>query len=177
MPAAKPAALKLLNGRSPGRDSGGRKVQPTGVERGVPDKPADLTPEASAEWDRLVDGSGIRSWLKPADRAMLINLVETWSDIVRIRKMLRKNGFCQMVKVRDAAGAVTTKKIERPEVRLLTKLLVEYRQQASGFGLNPTSEGAASKAPATDAPASDYDNPFSPDYVPPAPKYVPPGSR
>jgi P27 family predicted phage terminase small subunit len=161
MPAPKPANLKLISGRSPGRDSGGRKVIQSGVERGVPDKPTDLTTEAAQEWDRLVDGSGIRTWLKPADRAALVNLCETWSELVRLRKYLRKNGFKQRTTVRDAAGATTTKYVERPEVKLYKAFLVEHRLQATAFGITPTSETAAARATASDVPPGDVNNPFA----------------
>jgi len=56
MPAhAKPAQLKLLTGRRPGVDAGGRKVHegPKFV-RDVPDPPTWLDWEARAEWRRVV---------------------------------------------------------------------------------------------------------------------------
>ena len=161
MPAAKPANLKLLSGRSPGRDSGGRKVIQSGIERGVPDKPDDMSVEASAEWDRLVDGSGIRSWLKPADRAALVNLCETWSEVVRLRKYLRRNGFKQRVTVRDSAGAESIKYVERPEVKMYRATLVEHRYLSTAFGVTPVAETAAARATATDTPAADASNPFA----------------
>jgi hypothetical protein len=49
-----PRKLKLLNGVSPGRDSGGRLVKsPPNFERGCPEPPADLGAEALAEWERI----------------------------------------------------------------------------------------------------------------------------
>jgi hypothetical protein len=49
-----PANVKLLNGVSPGRDSGGRLVKPTpNFERGCPEPPVDLGAEALAEWERI----------------------------------------------------------------------------------------------------------------------------
>ncbi|OZD43518.1 P27 family phage terminase small subunit [Rhodococcus sp. 06-1477-1A] len=157
MPRALNPNLKLLNGRSEGRDSGGRTVKQTGIARDLPDKP-ELSPEASAEWDRLT--RDLAPVLKGADRAALANLCEVWSDLVRIRKHLRRNGFNMTVKVRDAAGAVTSKRIERPEVRLLTKLLTEHRQLSAQFGATPTSEAAAAKLD-TGNGAADAANPFA----------------
>lgn len=158
MPRALNPNLKLLNGRSEGRDSGGRVVKQTGITRDLPDKPGDLSPAAAEEWDRLT--RDLAPVLKAADRASLANLCEVWSDLVRIRKHLRRNGFNMTVKVRDAAGAVTSKRIERPEVRLLTKLLTEHRQLSAQFGATPTSEAAAAKLD-TGNGAADAANPFA----------------
>ncbi|MDV7198100.1 P27 family phage terminase small subunit [Rhodococcus kroppenstedtii] len=161
MPGKKPLLLLTQNGRGPGKDSAGRALPTTHLDRAVPDKPDDLSPEASAEWDRLVDGSGIRAWLKASDRAALANLCETWSEIVRLRKYLRKNGFKYRTTVRDSSGAVTTKYAERPEVKIYRGLLTEHRYLATAFGLTPTAEtGAARATAATEAP-SDLANPFA----------------
>jgi phage terminase small subunit len=60
--------LKLLNGVSPGRDSGGRLVKPTpNFERGCPEPPADLGARALAEWERITPGLDRLNLLKPED--------------------------------------------------------------------------------------------------------------
>ena len=55
--AKRPAALRLINGRSPGRDSGGRVVEPppTFIPE-APEPPEWLIGEALAEWRRIVPG-------------------------------------------------------------------------------------------------------------------------
>ncbi|MFY3807708.1 hypothetical protein ACOS9C_25865, partial [Escherichia coli] len=54
---AQPAQLKLINGRSDGRDSGGRAVNPGPAFRRIAPKPPTwLSTEAKAEWRRIVPG-------------------------------------------------------------------------------------------------------------------------
>lgn len=133
-------------------------VKQTGIARDVPVKPGDMSPEASAEWDRLTRDLG--PVLKGADRAALTNLCETWSELVRLRKYLRKNGFKQRVTVRAPDGGSTTKYIERVEVKLYKSFLVEHRLLAGAFGATPSSEGSAAKLADTGA-ATDAANPFA----------------
>jgi phage terminase small subunit len=65
-PAPAPAGLKLVEGRSPGRDSGGRLVpQPPGFERVAPQAPDWLSPNARDMWDRTVAELDQLHLLKP----------------------------------------------------------------------------------------------------------------
>jgi phage terminase small subunit len=67
-PTPRPAKLKLLNGVSPGRDSGGRLVKPPpNFERSCPEPPADLGAEALAEWERITSGLDRLNLLKSED--------------------------------------------------------------------------------------------------------------
>jgi phage terminase small subunit len=67
-PTPRPAKLKLLNGVSPGRDSGGRLVKPPpNFARGCPEPPADLGAEALAEWERITSGLDRLNLLKSED--------------------------------------------------------------------------------------------------------------
>jgi phage terminase small subunit len=67
-----PAGLKLLHGRSEGRDSGGRIVpQPPRFVRETPEPPNSLDDEARAEWDRVVPHLEALDLLKAADQAAL----------------------------------------------------------------------------------------------------------
>jgi P27 family predicted phage terminase small subunit len=63
-----PPGLKILQGRSPGRDSGGRLVPaPPNLERGLPEPPAWLPEEVRAMWEVIapqVDDLGV---IKPQD--------------------------------------------------------------------------------------------------------------
>lgn len=68
----KPARLKLVEGRSPGRDSGGRKVpESPKFIRQAPDAPDWLDAEALAEWRRVAPTLERLDLLKPEDRALL----------------------------------------------------------------------------------------------------------
>ncbi|MFI6583552.1 hypothetical protein [Embleya sp. NPDC050493] len=69
-PAARPAALRLVEGRSPGRDSGGRPVAPhPAYTRPPPAAPIWLPCEAAAEWRRVVPELQRLKFLKLPDRA------------------------------------------------------------------------------------------------------------
>lgn len=62
----KPARLKLVEGRSPGRDSGGRKVpESPKFIRQAPDAPDWLDAEALAEWRRVAPTLERLDLLKP----------------------------------------------------------------------------------------------------------------
>ncbi|WP_373234893.1 phage terminase small subunit P27 family [Mycobacterium marinum] len=70
---AEPAGLKLLKGRGPGRDSGGRKL-PTApkFERGAPEPPDYLTSDvALAEWRNVVPQLERLDLLSPAHQAAI----------------------------------------------------------------------------------------------------------
>ncbi|CFJ64825.1 phiRv1 phage protein [Mycobacterium tuberculosis] len=74
----KPARLKLVEGRSPGRDSGGRKVpESPKFIRQAPDAPDWLDAEALAEWRRVAPTLERLDLLKPEDRALLSAYCET----------------------------------------------------------------------------------------------------
>src|SRR6266699_4194409 len=86
---SEPANLKLLHGRSPGHDSGGRPVKtPPAFKRVAPTKPSHLTPMASQMWDLLVEELMKLNLLKEADGPTLAIACETysrWLDAKRMR--------------------------------------------------------------------------------------------
>lgn len=86
----KPARLKLVEGRSPGRDSGGRKVpESPKFIRQAPDAPDWLDAEALAEWRRVAPTLERLDLLKPEDRALLSAYCETWSVYVAAVQRVR----------------------------------------------------------------------------------------
>jgi P27 family predicted phage terminase small subunit len=68
----RPAGLKLVEGRSEGRDSDGRKVPlPPRFRREAPEPPAGLDDVALAEWRRVVPHLEAHDLLSPAHQAIL----------------------------------------------------------------------------------------------------------
>ncbi|MDV7135486.1 P27 family phage terminase small subunit [Williamsia muralis] len=159
------ANLKLITGRSPGRDSAGRVVaKPVARTRVAPDKPADLPAEASAEWDRvatLLDS--IEVLAGNLHRGQLIAYVRTWAHYVDLEAEVAKHGRTQTVVVRDNAGGSTRKRIRSPEWDMLTTVRADLRRYAADFGLTPAAEAAAHAAAQamTAGPAADLSNPFA----------------
>lgn len=145
MGAQQPAALKLLNGRHAGVDSGGRKVKaPPAFRRVAPEPPSWLTEEAVAEWHRVVPGMQRLDLLKEEDRALLAAYCETWSVFVRAAGEVR------------AAPELTAGDRQHAAVTVMRNAGRELRAFAAHFGLSPSAEMALGKV-AADEPD---DNPF-----------------
>jgi P27 family predicted phage terminase small subunit len=153
MPAAKPAALKLLNGRGNGRDSAGRTVPvPPKFARQAPNPPDWLSEEARAEWDRVVPGLEAVDLLKESDRAMLVAYCETWDMYMSAVLKVRAEG---MTIVNPKTG------LERkhPVLGVLSEAAAQLRMFAREFGLTPAAEHALSKAP--DGPGVEESDPYA----------------
>lgn len=147
MPAAnagrkgKPAHLKLLDGRGPGRDSGGRPVpEPPKFERALPTKPGDLSPVASDMWDRIVDELPKADLLKPLDAFALQVGCETfarWYEAKRLRLSQPNAGL--LAKTSQGMGV-------SPLVRVESEASREFRAWCAEFGLTPAAEVKLSAA-------------------------------
>lgn len=138
MPAAQPAALKLLTGRAPGKDTAGREVKaPPAFRRIAPKPPAWLSREAAAEWKRVTPGLTRLDLLKEEDRAALAAYCETWATFVDAQRALTKHGLTY-----DAKQGT----IARPEVAIARAAAKELRAWANQFGLTPVAENALGKA-------------------------------
>src|SRR5947209_1670732 len=89
-----PAHLKLLNGRGPGRDSGGRKVAlPPGFRRLAPEKPEWLSPEAAAESERVMPELLRLEIIKEVDGPALAAYCEAWATFVAATARVRSEGL------------------------------------------------------------------------------------
>jgi phage terminase small subunit len=118
----RPAALRLLNGRTPDTDSGGRRVAPpANFARVAPEVPGWLSDEAAAEWRRIIPELTRMKLIKEVDRATLSAYCESWSRFVEISKSWH-------------AGDARTSLVENASK--------ELRQWAREFGLTPSAEGA-----------------------------------
>lgn len=129
---AQPATLRLLKGRSEGRDSGGREVKPTPAFRRVaPEPPSWLSREAKAEWRRVVPGLTRLDLLKEEDRAALAAYCETWATFVRATRIVQSEGLTI-----DAKQGT----LPHPAVGIARQAGKELRSWAAQFGLTPSAE-------------------------------------
>ncbi|WP_435112033.1 phage terminase small subunit P27 family [Nocardiopsis synnemataformans] len=147
---AKPAALRLLEGRGNGKDSGGREV-PTvpAFKRIPPDAPAWMTAEARAEWDRVVPGLSRLDLLKPEDRGALAAYCEAWATFVDATRIVQAEGMTIEAKQGTLA---------HPAVGIARNAGREMRAWAAHFGLTPSTEQALGRGADDDA---DEGNPFA----------------
>jgi len=135
--AAAPAKLKLISGRSPGRDSGGRPVNPGPAFRRIaPNPPTWLSREAAAEWRRVVPGLQRLELLKEEDRAALASYCETWATFVQASRLVQEEGMTIEAKQGTLA---------HPAVAIARAAGREVRAWAAHFGLTPSTEQALAR--------------------------------
>lgn len=128
-----PPVLKLLGGRSPGRDSGGRKVAPPPpFVRAAPTPPTWLSTEAKAEWRRIVPSLDRMRLLKPESRSSLSAYCECWSMFVMATRQIAKDGLTI-----DAKQGM----LPHPAVGIQRAAARELRAWCAEFGLTPSAEG------------------------------------
>lgn len=150
-PKPRPAALRLLEGRSEGRDSGGRPVaEVPNFRRIPPSKPADLSADASRLWDEIVAELSRVQVLKPVDAAALQMACETYARWCEARRLRVERGILS----ENSQGMVRA-----PWVAVEEQAGKDFRSWCAEFGLTPSAEmrlaGAGTKE------ASDGDsNPF-----------------
>ncbi|MFF9894963.1 phage terminase small subunit P27 family [Streptomyces longispororuber] len=146
---AQPAALRLLGGRSEGRDSGGRPVNPgPAFKRVPPQAPEWLSDEAAAEWARVVPGLQRLELLKPEDRAALAAYCEAWAVFREATETVQREGLTIEAKQGTLA---------HPAVAIARNAGRELRSWAAHFGLTPSTEQALAKGPDD----GEDDNPFA----------------
>jgi P27 family predicted phage terminase small subunit len=145
---AKPAKLKLLTGRRPGVDAGGRKVNegPKFV-RDAPEPPTWLDREAKAEWRRVVPELARLKLLSRMTRASLASYCETWSVFVDATKTIHAEGIL-------AEGR--TGQIVHPAVKVQMQASSELRRWAVEYALTPASEQKVKPVEEPDA-VTDFD--------------------
>lgn len=133
-PAPAPAALKLVKGRSPGKDSAGRPVnEPPKFRRGAPDAPDTLSVLAREEWDRIVPGLDDLDLLKAEDFAALVEHCETWATYMEALRLVRSEGI---VLVNPDNGRV----YKNPALSAAEAAGQQLRASCREFGLTPSSE-------------------------------------
>jgi P27 family predicted phage terminase small subunit len=145
---AKPAQLKLLTGRRPGVDAGGRKVNegPKFV-RDAPEPPTWLDREAKAEWRRVVPELARLKLLSRMTRASLTSYCETWSAFVEATKTVHAEG----VVCEGRSGQMV-----HPAFKAQMQASAELRRWAIEYALTPASEQKVKPVEEPDA-VSDFD--------------------
>jgi P27 family predicted phage terminase small subunit len=148
---AAPATLKLLTGRSPGRDSGGRKVEKGPAFKRVPPTAPDwLTPEAAAEWERVLPELSRLDLVKESDRAGLAAYCEAWAVFVEATTIVQRDGLT----IEAKQGMLA-----HPAVAIARNAGREMRSWAAHFGLTPSTEQALSRGGGGDG--DQEENPFA----------------
>jgi P27 family predicted phage terminase small subunit len=144
---AAPAALKLLNGRGPGKDSAGRPVNegPKFV-RQAPEPPSWLAREAKAEWRRVVPELERLRLLSRVTRASLTAYCETWEVFVAATRLVHEQGLTIEAKQGRLAN---------PAVGIARSAGAELRRWAIEYGLTPASEQKVKPAEVEDG--DDFD--------------------
>jgi P27 family predicted phage terminase small subunit len=146
---AAPAPLKLLRGRSEGRDSGGRVVPPVPkFTREAPEPPDWLSGEGLAEWHRIVPGLELLDLLKVEDQAMLATLCETYGRFIDAVRTYRLEGTTI---VNPDSGNVR----RHPAVGIAEAAAAQLKSLAAEFGLTPASERHMSPSAPVEDPAND----------------------
>jgi P27 family predicted phage terminase small subunit len=132
-----PPALRIVGGRGPGRDSGGRKVPDApAFARAVPTKPSDLTPVAAGMWDAIVAELPALQLLKPLDGFALQVGCETfsrWHAAKSARIAVGGNGQGLLAKTSQGMGV-------SPLVRVEAEASKDFRAWCAEFGLTPAAE-------------------------------------
>ncbi|MGN2634615.1 phage terminase small subunit P27 family [Nocardia takedensis] len=155
-PTPQPAALRLLGGRSEGRDSGGRKVAPPpAFARIPPNPPTWLSREARAEWRRVVPGLTRLDLLKEEDRAALSAYCETWATYVEAIRVVRREGFTVTNHSVRKDGSETTWITKNPAVAVADNANQQLRAWCHEFGLTPSAESRVTPGEIGDDPGDD----------------------
>lgn len=137
-PKPRPSKLKLVEGRAPGRDSGGRPVvEPPAFRRLPPEAPEWLPEEARAEWLRVVPELARLELTKPVDRAALTAYCLTWDRMVRAQKEIEADGG-------SVLGRNSQGRVRHPAVAVVEAASKELRAWCAEFGFTPSSEGRLS---------------------------------
>jgi P27 family predicted phage terminase small subunit len=146
-----PAGLKLVEGRAPGRDSGGRKVPlPPRFRRAAPEAPVWLDDDARAEWDRVIDILDDAVGLKVADQSALACYCQAVSDHVAAVKIIAREG-------RIITNPKTGHQHPHPAVADARASRAQVLQFSREFGLTPSAERRFANVPGDD----ESDNPFA----------------
>lgn len=146
---ATPAKLKLVEGRSPGHDSGGRPVkEPPAFKRLPPAKPRGMSRVAAKHWDQVIGELARLELVKPIDAGALEMLCEAyarWHEAREIRKS-------ETILGKNSQGVV-----RHPAVAVEEAAAKEYHRWAREFGMTPSAESSLAAPEASDGDA----NPFA----------------
>lgn len=140
---AEPASLRLLKGRSPGRDSGGRVVTPPPqVVPACPERPDWLTDDAVDMWERVTPELERLGLLGRIDQGALVAYCEAWSTWREARRLLEVDGV--VVAGRDG------NLVRHPALLAANAASSELRAWAVQLGLTPAARQRMQAAPVDD---------------------------
>jgi P27 family predicted phage terminase small subunit len=144
-----PAAVRKLSG-NPGKRPLPAEIP---VPAGLPHCPEHLTPEARAEWDRMIrelDAAGIITVL---DRSALALYCTAWGRWVTAEKALKKKGPIITTK----AGNI----IQNPALSIANQAMTQMQRMLVEFGLTPSSRARVkpAKVDEPDDPLADLSAP------------------
>jgi len=140
-----PRALKLLEGRAEGRDSGGREVPATpGFVRLAPEPPTWLGDHARAMWELVVPELQRLQLVKPIDAASLSAYCEMWELFVTATDEVHRSGLVVKNRSVKKDGTESVWYTQNPAVGIQTKAQAAIRGWAQEFGLSPAAESRVS---------------------------------
>lgn len=133
-PQRQPLQLRVINGRGPDRDAGGRKISEddAGFEHKAPSVPAWLCGEALNTWRRIVPKLARLKLIKPEDRDVLVAYCTAVASMRAAQECINEEG----VLIETERGA---RKLN-PAFTVLTQSQNTIRAFAHEFGLTPASE-------------------------------------
>ncbi len=151
------AQLKLLGGRSPGRDSGGRRVTPPAAfERVAPECPDWLPPGAKDMWGRVVPELAALNLLKESDLGVLTSFCVAWDQLMQAVTAYREQGF---IATNARSRRVTVHACRGRGPGATRDVLVLARE----LGCTPSAEANLAAVLAAAGTDDDEFNPFAPD--------------
>lgn len=156
---SKPAVLKLVEGRGPGRDSGGRKVkEPPTFRRLPPDPPAWLGSTAREVWDRTVPELARLELVKPIDGPALAAYCEMVELFVTATEEVHRNGLTVENRSTRKDGSESVWFTANPAVGVQRNAQAAIRAWCAEFGLTPAAEMKLATGGGDDA--GEDDDPF-----------------
>lgn len=135
-PAPKPTSLKLLAGNPGKRPLNAAEPKP---DPAIPDCPDHLTPEARAEWDRIVPELEALGLLTRIDRAALAAYCTAYGRWVEAERMVKEHGLT----VETPNGYP----VKSPWLSTADKALDQLRKFIQEFGLSPASRSKVAATP------------------------------
>jgi P27 family predicted phage terminase small subunit len=134
-----PPHLKLVEGRAPGRDSGGRVVPDApAFKRLPPERPELLWGDAKEEWDRVVVELSRLDLIKEIDAAALTAYCLAYQRMCQAQRLIDEEGLLH----ENSQG-----RTRHPAVAVLEAASKELRAWCAEFGLTPAAEGKVGRRP------------------------------
>ena len=148
----KPLDVHELQGTRP--KYGSDDDQSTAFAGGKPKRPKDLTPEAEAEWKRLVKELSKRGTLTKVDSSALEIYVVMWARWKKVAALADANPVTE-VTWKDSDGNMHSKVVEHPASKQAARLETNLRAMLQQFSATPASREKTkptAQAPAKNAP-------------------------